>query len=77
MKVLTMRQWTVLTYIQDYMQRKGIPPTGTDIKFGCGLYSSAEVTRMLLELSAAGVVVAHDLKRRILVLTDAPVVVRP
>jgi SOS-response transcriptional repressor LexA len=77
MKVITMRQWTVLTYIQDYMQRKGIPPTAMDIRFGCGLYSTSAVNSTLLELSAVGVVVAHDLKRRILVLTDAPVVVRP
>jgi hypothetical protein len=77
MKVITMRQWTVLTYIQDYMRRKGAPPMLVDIKFGCGLSGKSEAVRMMLELSAVGVVVAHDWKKRTMVLTNEPVVVRP
>jgi SOS-response transcriptional repressor LexA len=63
MTQLTMREWTVLTFVQDYWRRCGSPPSVPEVRFGCGLGSRQDALQALTRLEDEGLVSLKFLKR--------------
>lgn len=54
MQTLTRRQWEVLTYIEEYIEAHGFPPSGRELAEACGLGSPSGAHRMLVALERKG-----------------------
>lgn len=54
---LTAKQHDLLTYIQSYVQAKGIPPSYDEMKLAVGLKSRSGIHRLIIGLEERGAIV--------------------
>lgn len=53
---LTPEQWTVLTFVQQYVRRNQVPPKSNEVWSHCGLPSSHDTHEIIYDLENLGLV---------------------
>lgn len=75
---ISMRQWTVLTFIDTYWRQHGVTPSRREIAAACGIASANTANLIIRDLEAAGVVRVGEAKsNRTVTLCDVEVGVTP